>query len=277
MTLELTPPGSLDNVLTGLPVPGFPAPSYLPAAHFSAADFFRDSPWLNVPTERNVDIMVEPLYPRLGLLGGAPESGGKISKLAALAAARKKKEGEKATSTPTPTPTPTPDDFSTPQPERSKASPPELQSTPLSLRERLAASKSSKPETDGGVRRLGKPGLSAQAQSQKQLTPEPTKTPELSLPKKVEPKDELEPEQPLLDIRASPSGFASAIVGNAAGPTMAQPSHVQSNNVDLLRIYGQDHAEPFDFADPSPDDMVLNAQNTAKGLAIRKKGLDLSA
>ena len=267
MTLELTPPGSLDNVLTGLPVPGFPAPSSPPAAHFSAADFFRDSPWLNVPTERSMDIMVEPLYPRLGLLGGAPEAGGKVSKLAALAAARKKKEGEKAT----PTSTAMPDAPPTPQPERSEASPPEPQSTPLSLRERLAASKSSKPETDGGVRRLGKPGLSAQAQSQKQPTPEPTKTPELSLPEKVEPKDESEPEQPPLDMRAPPSGFASAIVGNATGPTMAQPSHVQSNNVDLLRIYGQDHAEPFDFADPSPDDMVLNAQNTAKGLAIRKK------
>ena len=267
MTLELTPPGSLANVLTGLPLPGFPAPSSSPAAHFSAADFFRDSPWLNVPTERNMHIMVEPLYPRLGLLGGAPEAGGKVSKLAALAAARKKKEGEKAT----PSPTPTPVMPSTPQPEFSEASPPEPQSTPLSLRERLAASKSSKPETDGGARRLGKPDLSAKVQAQKQPTPEPTNTPELSLPEKAEPNDESEPEQPPFDMRASPSGFANAIVGNAAGPTMAQPSHVRSNNVDLLRIYGQDHAEPFDFAGPSPDDMVLNAQNTAKGLAIRRK------
>jgi elongation factor 1 alpha-like protein len=52
---------------------------------------------------------------------------------------------------------------------------------------------------------------------------------------------------------------------------MAEPSHFDSNDVDLLKIYGQDHAEPFDFAGPSPDDVVLNAQNTAKGLAIRKK------
>jgi elongation factor 1 alpha-like protein len=271
MTLELTPPGSLDNVLTGFSVPGFPAPSFSPAAHFSAADFFRDSPWLSVPAERNVDIMIEPLYPRLGLLGGAPEAGGKVSKLAALAAARKKKEGEKATPTPTPTPTPAPDAPSTTQPEKSEASPSEPQSTPMSLRERLAASKSSKPETNGGLRKLGKSVPSGQAPAQKQPTPEPTKTPELSLPEKPEPLDEPEPEKPAPDIRASPSMFASAIVGNGAGPTMAQPSHVQSNNVDLLRIYGQDHAEPFDFAGPSPDDMVLNAQNTAKGLAIRRK------
>lgn len=52
---------------------------------------------------------------------------------------------------------------------------------------------------------------------------------------------------------------------------MAEPSHLHSNSVDLLKIYGQDHAEPFDFAGPSPDDVVLNAQNTAKGLAIRRK------
>jgi hypothetical protein len=269
MTLELTPPGSLDNTLTGHPVPGFPAPSSPPVAHFSAADFFRDCPWLNVPSERNIDIKVEPLYPRLGLLGGAPEAGGKVSKLAALAAARKKKEGEKAA--------PSPDAPSTPQPEQSEASSPEPQSTPLPLRERLAASKSSKPsETNGGLRRLGKPGPSAQLPAQKQPLPEATKTPELSTPDQAnrmqdELKDEPEPQQAAPDMRASPSMFASAIVGDAAGPTMGQPSHLQSNSVDLLRIYGQDHAEPFDFAGPSPDDMVLNAQSTAKGLAIRRK------
>ena len=53
---------------------------------------------------------------------------------------------------------------------------------------------------------------------------------------------------------------------------MAEPSHLNSNNVDLLQIYGQNHAELFDFAAPSPDDVVMNAQNTAKGLAIRRKG-----
>ena len=76
---------------------------------------------------------------------------------------------------------------------------------------------------------------------------------------------------PAPEMRAPPSMFASAIVGNISGPTMAEPSHLHSNCVDLLKIYGQTHAEPFDFTDPSPDDVVLNAQNTAKGLAIRRK------
>jgi elongation factor 1 alpha-like protein len=87
----------------------------------------------------------------------------------------------------------------------------------------------------------------------------------------LEAKEEPEPEQTVPTIRASPSTFASTIVGAATGPTAAEPSHLHSTSSDLLRIYGQDHAEPFDFAAPSPDDVVLNAQNTAKGLAIRRK------
>jgi elongation factor 1 alpha-like protein len=248
-------------------VPGFPA-SLPAAAHFSAADFFRDCPWLNVPAHRKADILVEPLYPRLGLLGGAPESGGKMSKLAALAAARKKKEGQK-TETP-------PEGPSTPQPERSEGPSLKPSGTPLSLSERLAASKLSKAsETNGGLRRLGKPGASAPLPARQQPAPEASKPPPPSLPeptKQEEPEKEPEPQQPTPNIRASPSTFASVILGNAAGPTMAEPSHVNSNNVDLLQIYGQDHAEPFDFVAPSPDDVVMNAQSTAKGLAIRRKG-----
>ena len=59
---------------------------------FSIAEFFKDSPWLNIPFERQA-ILIAPLYPRGGLLGGAPEEK-KMSKLQALAAARKKKAQE---------------------------------------------------------------------------------------------------------------------------------------------------------------------------------------
>jgi elongation factor 1 alpha-like protein len=257
----------LGVVLTGLPVSGFPAP--LPAAaHFSAADFFRDCPWLNVPAHRKAEILVEPLYPRLGLLGGAPESGGKMSKLAALAAARKKKEGEKAATAPEGPPTP--------KPVRSEASTLKPSGTPLSLSERLAASKLTKAsEANGSLRRLGKPSASTSLPARQQPPPEDNNPPSPSLPeptKQEEPEKEPEQPQPTPNIRASPSTFASVILGNAAGPTIAEPSHLNSNNMDLLQIYGQDHAEPFDFAAPSPDDVVMNAQSTAKGLAIRRKG-----
>jgi elongation factor 1 alpha-like protein len=234
-------------------------------AHFSAADFFRDCPWLNVPSHRKADIMIEPLYPRLGLLGGAPEAAGKPSKLAQLAAARKKKEAEAAAASAAP---------SAPQSENKDTSVSEPRAAPLSLSERLAkakAAKASEPSTGlAGLRRSGNPISSA--------PPLPAKRPSVSESEKAalasqteisSPKPE--PQPAVSAIRAAPSIFASIIVGNPEGPTMAEPSHFDSNDVDLLKIYGQDHAEPFDFAGPSPDDVVLNAQNTAKGLAIRKK------
>ncbi|OQE47367.1 hypothetical protein PENCOP_c001G02677 [Penicillium coprophilum] len=247
------------------PVPAYPAPPS--TAHFSAADFFRDCPWLNVPSHRKADILIEPLYPRLGLLGGAPESGGKLSKLAALAAARKKKEGEKVPSLPEAS---TP---STPNLEQPKTSSLDHTGTSRSLRDRLAASGRSTPkasEGTGSLRRLANPSPSSQPVL-KQPTSE-TRKPSVSEVSEsmqrvvLEAKEGPEPEQTVPTIRASPSTFASTIVGSATGPTVAEPSLLHSNSSDLLRIYGQDHAEPFDFAAPSPDDVVLNAQNTAKGM-----------
>jgi len=211
--------------------------------------------------------LVEPLYPRLGLLGGAPEAGGKVSKLAALAAARKKKEGA----------TPETSALPTPQSERSETPSPEPRGTPLSLRERLAASGRSTPkpsEGSGSLGRLAKPISSSPSPVQKESTPEPGKPPvpkvSVPAPRAVDEPKEPERQQSAPNIRAMPSTFASTIVGTT-GPTIAEPSHLHSSGTDLLKIYGQDNAEPFDFAAPSPDDVVLNAQNTAKGLAIRRK------
>ena len=249
-------------------MPAYPAPNPPPIAHFSAADFFRDCPWLKVPSYRKADILIEPLYPQLGLLGGAPDSGGKVSKLAALAAARKKKESGSSSSVETPL--------------GSEAPMVEQKGTPLSLRERLAAANAKSPKPSeglGGLRRLGKSGSSTSSTSppaQKQTSPKPVEmvsapATETSVQSNNEPTNEPEPKTPASDLRASPSMFASAIVGNAARRSLAEPSHLHSNTVDLLRIYGQDPAEHFDFAAPSPDDVVLYAQNTAKGLAIRRK------
>lgn len=63
---------------------------------FSAVDFFKDSPWFNVPRDRLAEILIEPLHPQGGLLGGtSKQDGAPKSKLAALAAARKQKENQK--------------------------------------------------------------------------------------------------------------------------------------------------------------------------------------
>ncbi|OOF98957.1 hypothetical protein ASPCADRAFT_140464 [Aspergillus carbonarius ITEM 5010] len=244
-------------------MPVYPVPLSPPVsstAHFSAADFFRDAPWLNIPAHRKADILVEPLYPRLGLLGGAPESGGKVSKLAALAAARKKREGEKA-STPSPTPTP--------EAEMPQASTSEQKGTTLSLRERLASN--AKPQTplEGlqSLRSLGKGPRLGSPSPHKKASPEPRKesSPEVAVQPISEPPVSVEPEEASVNIRAPPSTFASTIVGDATRPRMTEPSHLFANSLDLIKIYGQDFTEPFDFAGPSPDDVILNAQSSAKG------------
>lgn len=236
--------------MCGYPIPPSPSP-----AHFSAAEFFRDSPWLNVPAHRKADILVEPLYPRLGLLGGGSEGGGKVSKLAALAAARKKKEGDK----------------STPAPAKEGLEAETRES--LSLRERLAVANGKPKPAEAHPRDIGKgarPGPIPQREPSEISKPEEPEQPEA--PVKPPTKEEPEPsEQPKANIRAPPSTFATIIVGDATRPQMAEPSSLHSNVVDILKIYGQDHTEPFDFAGPSPDDVVSNAQSSAKGLAIRRK------
>ncbi|PYI36414.1 hypothetical protein BP00DRAFT_332403 [Aspergillus indologenus CBS 114.80] len=269
-----------------LPVPVYPAPPLMspsPAAHFSVADFFRDAPWLNVPAHRKGEILVEPLYPRLGLLGGAPEGagGGKVSKLAALAAARRKKEGDKAAATAAATP---PAAADTPDAEKAPPTAPiEPKGAPLSLRERLAASgKPQKPASEGlqSLRALGKGSRQGSSLSSKKPSPEPKpqespkeeeKEATSTSPEPTTPVTGKETEQAAVNIRAPPSTFASAIVGVSTRPKMTEPSHLSANTLDLIRIYGQDLAEPFDFAGPSPDDVVINAQSSAKGLAIRRK------
>lgn len=256
-------------------VPAYPLPPDLvlqEPPHFSAADFFRDSPWLNVPAHRKADILIEPLYPRLGLLGGAPESGGKVSKLAALAAARKKKEGDKAS---TAAPAQNAEVNKTPVPST------EQKGASLSLRERLAGNgKIPKPEGAQSPRPLGKLSHPGSHSPQKKPSPELVKQNGASQVNSANVQQELtagplvkkeEKEQPTVNIRASPSTFASTIVGDVTRPKLTEPSPLFSTSLDLMEIYGQNLTEPFDFTGPSPDDVVLNAQSSAKGLAIRRK------
>ena len=208
----------------------------------------------------------------MGLLGGAQESNGKVSKLAALAAARKKKEGEKQPAGTTP---------AAPTPSVDKA--PELSSTepkgsPLTLRERLAGNGKPQKPSDGlsSLRSLGK-GTPAASPLKKKPSPDlnkpqvPAEPEQPKEPTKEDMADHKEKEEPEVNIRAPPSGFASTIVGDSTRPMMTEPSTLHSNTVDLMKIYGQDLTEPFDFAGPSPDDVVVNAQSSAKGLAIRRK------
>ena len=227
------------------------------ARPFSAREFFRDCPWLRIPPARQGIILIEPLYPRGGLLGGSGEAVPKVSKLAALAAARKKKENEKAD-------------------ERD----PKAVSSSIALLDKLKIG--DKPNAEGkrstgeANDRLGKSArlhLSHTTSTSPHTTREARKYPTKKPKAPPEPSPSLQAEEaptPVEDIPeppaallANPSAFARTIFGHPTVPTLIEPSRV-SFSPYILNV-----AETNPFAGPSPDDIVANAQNSSKGL---KKG-----
>ncbi|OKL56325.1 hypothetical protein UA08_08397 [Talaromyces atroroseus] len=232
---------------------------------FSAADFFRDTPWLNVPQHRKADIIIESLYPRLGLPGGAAAQEGKMSKLAALAAARKKKNIEK----------PSDGAETLLQPHLSEQKP-----TPRSLSERLAVN-----NTRPSVRPGGLSGITRESRGNGGRVANSKSTPTVSEPHKkavAQPpvdkgrivQETAKRQQPWedMDLCAVPSTFAATIVGNESpSKTLPGPSHLFGSSFDVMHIYQQDMTEAFDFAGPSPDDVVLNAQSASKGLKSKQQ------
>lgn len=209
------------------PVPG---PYHVP---FSARDFFRDSPWLNVPVERKADILVEPLYRGLGLLGGNPGASGK-SKLAALAATRKKKLAESASTG-----------------DNGK----------LSLGQRLATNKK-----DNERPRQQSPRPIDTSKDKPVQAAMPQKLDTSSVNKAMESlgiKDQVKPEE----HRAKPSTFAITITGDS--PQYSQPKRM-SHSIDVTSLFGQNLTSFFNFSEPSPDDVILSARNTSKGLSVRR-------
>ncbi|PGH27701.1 translation elongation factor Tu [Polytolypa hystricis UAMH7299] len=263
------------------------------AASFSAVDFFKDSPWLNIPAHRRAEILVEPLYPRLGLLGGAPEGGGKMSKLAALAAARKKRESEKKMANGSPSSAESPSQ--TPEEEP--------RSTSISLLDRLGSggrSSSQLPSEnrmaaklplrkfDRGLNRAPPPPPPRDTTPKSAAAPAATAAtlPERPLPKRVSPdhgkeSTELAPPQEksvgsavtvsVTATRAEPSTFATTIVGRGRNNStnLEEPSDNLQESIDVMsNLLGGRNlllTEVFNFAGPSPDDVVLNAQSAAKG------------
>ena len=233
-------------------------------APLSAAKFFCDSPWLNVPSHRKTCIIAESIYPRLGLLGGAS------SKLAALAAARRKKEQEKLVESESRLGT-------SAEAELEKAKKTERKSSPLSLEERLSTPVKQPQKPTGDVRGLESssplPGASPDSKEAQKGSNQSEHQGGVELKEYSTKANRGQKEQQTArdNIRAEPSTFAMIIVGEASRPTKTEPSRIGSQNVDLMQVYGQDLAEAFDFAGPSPDDVVLKAQSSAKGLAIRGK------
>ena len=230
---------------------------------FSAAEFFQDSPWLNIPLDRQAEILIEPLHPPGRLLGGSSQGGPKISKLAALAAARKKKENEKnATNDIKPT------------------------NTSVALLDKLSInspSRDSMPEQSPGV--LSRSiALQEKAQvpmaissprkypARKPQSPIPPQDPKINEDRPAD--DSQESSEEALPSVATPSIFARTMLGPALGSTtkyriMANPA--LPAYFSPLMFSDVNYAESDPFAGPSPDDIVANAQSASKGLAKGSK------
>ena len=181
------------------------------------------------------------------------ESTPKISKLAALAAARKKKENEK-----------NPDNSSQGQTASSVA-----------LLDKLSGTR--KPSTIGAkeafdtLKGKKRPGDSTGEPTQARkypIRPQKTPTPPLMAPESVE--KTAEPvrrgSQPSIPILTTPSLFAQAMFGSSPRHLKGSSSpHAIFSPLDAIDVYS---TEPSAFAGPSPDDIVSTAQNS-KGV-IRK-------
>lgn len=216
------------------------------STNFSAVDFFKDSPWLNIPKKRCGEILVEPLYPRGGLLGGSSKhDGAPKSKLAALAAARKKKEnqmledGQNATSS-------------------------------VALLDKLGAkSRGSKADTRPSLSSLNPQNVPSGQPKNIQTRKYPVRKPQNEDVSPAKPTTEAAPAapgplpspeleaKPEITPAATPSVFARTIFGT---PAKSHEPVFQSADNYVLQA-SESHTE-FNFAGPSPDDIVTKAQNT---------------
>ena len=158
--------------------------------------------------------MMEPLRPRLGLLGGS-SSESKTSRLAALAAKRRQKENAKTPAT------------------SGKAAPESTSQTAAAKADPTTVSSDLSP-------RINNLHISETAKTSEQQTPRVTR--------------ERNPLDALI-LRARPSTFAE---------TLLQSSEPGSSFDDYSRPGSVSRTEAFDFAGPSPDDIVSKAQ-TGKG------------
>lgn len=236
---------------------------------FSAKDFFQDCPWLNIPLQRQGEILIEPLHPRGGLRGGNPsDAAPKVSKLAALAATRKRKENEKG-------------GF-----DSSKSI-----STSVSLLDKLnisgTSSEKQKPVAEGPddyFRKKQKTeaidSSTTRSSKLKETRKYPKKIPRSTTPPpppaakaSEEPASPEEPPEELPPVFAAPSAFARALFGSGLGSSMSTRSLAApiATRFSLPYATWEPFTESNPFAGPSPDDIVANAQAASKGLTKQAK------
>lgn len=184
---------------------------------------FFDIPWLNVPPHRQALITEVSLHPRGGLLGGASK-GGKVSKLAALAAKRRQAQTIE------------------PQINDENVKPADY----VDRLKQLSVTRSATENTDP------KPALdTSKDDSKMEIDSSEDRGAEeiLSVAPSVPPPGQVH------RLRAPPSAFAGIF---------ANSSHSATTNDDTLLPVDQAKLTPtFDFNQPSPDDVFKTAQAKA--------------
>ncbi|RSL76645.1 hypothetical protein CEP51_009780 [Fusarium floridanum] len=184
--------------------------------------YFDDMPWCNVPQDRQT-IFIEPDRPRGGLLGGAEEPP-KMSKLQALAAARKRKNEEKK----------------------------EHERVTKGIK---TLSIADQKENKAPRRQIIKPATITPIEKPVEPEPEPVPQPAPE-PTKEDFYKKLLAEMPIIPPRARPSAFAQTLCGSAP-PKPQQPEFFP------MPYTHSPFFNAKAFAEPSPDQIVLAAQAKA--------------
>lgn len=196
---------------------------------------------MQIPKERRGEIIIEPLYPRLGLLGGSSKDG-KMSKLAALAAKRRQKENQQSSSSISDSTLSSRDDYTSGL-NRLKITRPSTKpdkSTEKRTQSELSAVEKTPP--------VDKNHLQIQSKEEGVQKNKLGENQEQEVD--VIPKD--------INLRARPSAFASVMTHNNHSTSLTKP--LTFSNEDLV-------AKTFDFTEPSPDDVVTKAQHSKGRLA----------
>lgn len=233
-----------------------------------ASSFFADTPWLKVPPSRLGNIAVDPIYPRGGLLGGSSKPP---SKLAALAAARKKAAEEKKQKDAEP------ENEDITMGNSDGASSSAMLDRLSALRKQTMVDTSTLSQASGASGKdaaFTLPFRTYPGRSQRPVSPD--LTPQISSTSPVE--ESTEPAQPrgptAEDLTATPSTFAQTMLGGpmTTKPTPFLKTSSSENTVDNSALFTLPYPADMDaksskdpFAGPSPDDVVLKAQQQAKG------------
>ena len=212
--------------------------------------FFADCPWFGIPAHRKAEILVEPLYPS-GLLGGS-STDGKMSKLAALAAKRRRKENENLN----------PPSAGGPEAQIRKSPSSGLQSLRSSRRQQPELS--NKPLSTSSVEH--QPLRASTNLAAKDSTATEDLDSSQAAPRTADsgPSDTLDTISSATASRAIPSPFGATITARQSF-SLDIDQNIESHFTSALTL-NDTPTKPFDFTDPSPDDVVTIAQTT-KGLS----------